>query len=304
MSPPLDAQGRASAGGSSRRRSARISECTASRRGDAPDPRHGSGSSKLSPAASGGSRGCRRPCPPRRPAHVSTSRAARDGRPRRRGEPPHRLAVGRIRRRRRVLRPLGLPRHGHPAARSRDHRIDRRSRVLRAPHPASAPRRAARAGDGRRPRLRRVPPHSRRADAGRRALRPRPGVELALRTGGARLLLLHRSLAAAALLVAVDRRAVLAGVAAASPRGRGVPPRGRSAGPCGAPGGRRDRPRTRRSLRGGGSPAHGERPGGAYFSTLARAGELGVGAVLAALAPVLGRMPAPLADSSPGADSR
>ncbi|WP_424711130.1 acyltransferase family protein [Microbacterium sp. SLBN-111] len=35
-------------------------------------------------------------------------------------------------------------------------------------------------------------------------------------------------------------------------------------------------------------------PAGAYFSTLARAGELGVGAVLAALAPVLGRMPAPL----------
>ncbi|WP_292889495.1 acyltransferase family protein [Microbacterium sp.] len=35
-------------------------------------------------------------------------------------------------------------------------------------------------------------------------------------------------------------------------------------------------------------------PAGAYFSTFARAGELGVGAVLAALAPVLGRMPAPL----------
>lgn len=35
-------------------------------------------------------------------------------------------------------------------------------------------------------------------------------------------------------------------------------------------------------------------PAGAYFSTLTRAGELGVGAVLAALAPVLGRMPAPL----------
>jgi peptidoglycan/LPS O-acetylase OafA/YrhL len=35
-------------------------------------------------------------------------------------------------------------------------------------------------------------------------------------------------------------------------------------------------------------------PAGAYFSTLARAGELGVGAVLAALAPVLGRVPAPL----------
>ena len=32
-------------------------------------------------------------------------------------------------------------------------------------------------------------------------------------------------------------------------------------------------------------------PTGAYFSTLARVGELGVGAVLAALAPVLGRMP-------------
>ncbi|WP_022877999.1 acyltransferase family protein, partial [Microbacterium sp. B19] len=35
-------------------------------------------------------------------------------------------------------------------------------------------------------------------------------------------------------------------------------------------------------------------PAGAYFSTLARPGELGVGAVLAALAPVLGRMAAPL----------
>ncbi|ODU52611.1 MAG: hypothetical protein ABT07_00760 [Microbacterium sp. SCN 70-10] len=35
-------------------------------------------------------------------------------------------------------------------------------------------------------------------------------------------------------------------------------------------------------------------PTGAYFSTFARAGELGVGAVLAALAPVLRRMPAPL----------
>ncbi|MDI9890351.1 acyltransferase family protein [Microbacterium sp. IEGM 1404] len=35
-------------------------------------------------------------------------------------------------------------------------------------------------------------------------------------------------------------------------------------------------------------------PAGAYFSTLARVGELGVGAVLAALSPVLSRMPAPL----------
>ena len=173
------------------------------------------------------------------------------GRCPRRARVPRRHAApgGRVRRRRRVLRHLGIPHHRLDDRRSTSYRTPRPCRLLRAPRPPDPSCRRGRPGVRLAVRL--------RADAaaapGRRR-QGRPGVrglsgELAVHQRPDRL---HgrgpRLEPAAALLVARCRRAVLSPVATAAARRRG----GR---PTAARVGRSRRPPPRRRRFGGVVPA-------------------------------------------------
>ena len=169
-------------------------------------------------------------------------------------------APGRLRGGRRLLRHLGLPHHLAAAARGRARRVGLAARLLgasRAAHPAGRAADRARVRAGHR-RLRAADPLAAvlRGDARQHGLR----AELAARGRRRRLpRRRQRALARPALLVAVDRGAVLPRVAGADrrrarrhagPAGAGAPPAGRAGA------GGRDRAEPRLLDR-----PHGRRPG-------------------------------------------
>ena len=127
---------------------------------------------------------------------------------------------GRLPRRRRLLRRLGLPHHHAPAPRARGHRTHRPPRLLDPPRPsppAGARRPRPVLGPAR-------PAHRGRPPRRRRAPGPRRGdlhLELARDRRRHRLLRVHRAPAVHEPLVARGRGAVLPPVAAGPPR----PPR-------------------------------------------------------------------------------
>ncbi|MDF2667458.1 MAG: hypothetical protein K0R81_3308 [Microbacterium sp.] len=173
----------------------------------------------------------------------------RDRRSRGRGDPSDRLAAGRVRRRRRVLRAVRLPRHRHPAARPAVHRNGAPPPFLRPSRASAAPRRAARSRRGRGDGVPRLPRGAGRGSPGRRPRRGGTRLELAVRPRGPRLLLQRRRVPAPALLVSVGRGAVLARLAGDRAPRRSAPPRPRPSRERGPRSGRCGRGARRRGIR-------------------------------------------------------